>query len=115
MGNNFSFTPQSPPPKPDRPVYKTDKYNIPTNSGIIDIDVNNLHKCMSTSGNSLQSANSCVGNYVQGYDTTSNTFTPIKLSIQNFELVDNANKQHPTLNFVIYITIVIIYLIIMLR
>jgi hypothetical protein len=114
MGNNFSFTPQ-PPPKPLPPVYKTDKYNIPSNSGIIDVDVTNLQKCMAGSGNSLQSANNCVGNYVQGYDTSDNTFTPIKLSIQKFELVDGTNNKTPTLNYVIYITIVIIYLIIMLR
>jgi hypothetical protein len=56
-----------------------------------------------------------VGNYVQGYDTSDNTFTPIKLSIQKFELVDGTNNKTPTLNYVIYITIVIIYLIIMLR
>ena len=72
MGNLQTQTPAPPPP----PIVKNiDKYNIPQNSGIIDVDVGNLQKCMNVSGNSLQSANNCITNYVQGYDINSNIFT----------------------------------------
>lgn len=122
MGNSnsslFGFSlplskPTSTPLYPLQIVNNTDKYNIPANSGTIDVDIQNLQKCMTISGNSLQSANACITNYVQGYNTNNNTFTPIKLSpIQNFEMVDN---QKSFINPLIYIVIVIIYLIIVFK
>ncbi len=94
-------------------INKTDKYNIPANSGIIDVDVQNLQKCMSNSGDSLQLANNCITNYVQGYDIKNNTFTPSKLSqIQNFSMMDNQKSAMEPLFFIV---LVIIYLIIILR
>ena len=114
FGFSLPLSKPTPPPSPPLPtVNNTDKYNIPANSGTIDVDVQNLQKCMTVSGNSLQSANTCITNYVQGYDTNNNTFTPIKLSqIQNFEMLDN---QKSFINPLIYIVIVILYLIIMFK
>ena len=116
MGNTSSgiFGFFAPTPSPSYPVVNnTDKYNIPSNSGTIDIDVQNLQRCMAVSDNSLQSANACITNYVQGYNINNNTFTPVNLSqIQNFEML---NSPKSVINPLIYIVIVIIYLIIMFK
>jgi len=116
MGNipsgifGFITPPQTPSPQI---VNNTDKYSIPPNSGTIDVDVQNIQKCMAVSGNSLQSANGCITNYVQGYNTNNNTFTPTNLSqIQNFEMLEN---QKSVINPIIYIAVVILYLVIMFK
>ncbi len=108
--------PPVPPLTPPIPIiYNLDKYSIPNNSGTIDIDTNNLQRCLALSGNSLRYANNCITTYVQGYDTSKNTYMPIKLS-QPFELVENVNSNtKPTISIVVCIIMVIIYLLIMLR
>jgi hypothetical protein len=116
MGPKFPKPPPPPPPVPITPIiYNSNKYSIPNNSSTIDIDTNNLQRCLSLSGNSLQYANDCVRTYVQGYNTSKNTYSPITLS-QPFELVSNVNSNtSPTISIPVYIVIVIIYLLIMLR
>ena len=116
LGNNNNNNQANPTNSNNLPrppiIYGKDKYTIPPNSGTIDIDIQNLQNCMAISGNSLQMANNCVLNYVQGYDTNNNTFTPIQLAqIQNFEMLDSKKN----FNLLAYIIVVLIYLIIMLK
>jgi hypothetical protein len=115
MGNKDSqiYTPPPPPPPPpSAPMYNMyssgiTTYKIPSNSGSIDIDVNNLQRCINQGGGSI-----CITNYVQGYDTQTNTFVPSQVA-QGFELLenfDNLNNSQMTLIIFIIITVLIVLL-----
>lgn len=61
-------------------------FKVPNNSSTIDIDVPNLQKCINAGGGT-----SCINNYVQGYDTSTNMFVPTTNVIQGFELLETNN------------------------
>jgi hypothetical protein len=78
MGNSSSatgwgsFAKPAPAPQPILSYPSgTNVYSVPVNSGSIDIDIPNLQRCILQGGGS-----SCVNFYVQGYDTTNNSFVP---------------------------------------
>lgn len=108
MGNTTSTPPQPspPPPMPTINTYPqgTSVFKIPDNSGSIDIDVNNLQRCINAGGGA-----SCISNYVQGYDTKDNQFVPSQIS-QGFELLEGTNIDNSKiiLGIIIAITLLIV-------
>jgi len=109
MGNTNS-TPPPPPSPPPMPIINTypqgtSVFKIPDNSGSIDIDVNNLQRCINAGGGA-----SCISNYVQGYDVKDNQFVPSQITSQSFQLLEGTNVDNSkvVLGIVIAITLLIV-------
>jgi len=109
MGNTIP-TPQPPPPPPAMSTINTypqgtSVFKIPDNSGSIDIDINNLQRCINAGGGS-----SCISNYVQGYDIKDNQFVPSQISSQGFELLEGTNIDNSKviLGIIIALTLLIV-------
>ena len=119
MGNNNSAPPPPPPPPPppQAPIIPTysqgvNVFKVPNNSGSIDIDVPNLQRCIIQGG-----GQTCISNYVQGYDTSDNMFVPTQLTSQGFELVDgqNNNDNNNSSHIVLIIFIILVLLVVFVK
>ena len=107
MGN-ASFT-QPPPPPPPPPVPSPtgiNTYAVPTNSGSVDIDVGNLQSCMLQGGGSA-----CINTYVQGYNTSNNTFVPTQFAPQGFEQLEENLQNNSNSNTILIIFVLLVLLI----
>lgn len=112
MGQTMS-TPLYQPPPPPMPTINSypqgiSVFKIPDNSGSIDIDVNNLQRCINSGGGA-----SCITNYVQGYDVKDNLFVPSQITTQGFQLLENNNNNDNSkivLGIIIAITLLILLL-----
>ena len=96
--------PPPPPPQPSGPIV----YAIPPNSGTVDIDVPNLQRCILQGGGSP-----CINYYVQGYDTSNNTFTRPQVAPQGFEQLEGTIDN--TSSNIVMIIIVLLTLIIVIK
>jgi hypothetical protein len=107
MGSSLSTAPLPPPPMPSINTYPqgTSFFKIPDNSGSIDIDVNNLQRCINAGGGA-----SCIANYVQGYNTKNNQFVPSQITNQGFQLLEGSNVDNSkvVLGIIIAITLLIV-------
>lgn len=108
MGNTIPV----PSPLPQMPTINTysqgtSVFKIPDNSGSIDIDVNNLQRCINAGGGA-----SCISNYVQGYDVKNNQFVPSQITTQGFQLLEGTNIDNSkvVLGVVIAITLLIVFM-----
>jgi len=106
----FSFGAPAPPPLPPLPSQPSGQivYSIPPNSGTVDIDVPNLQRCILQGGGSP-----CINYYVQGYDTSTNTFTLPQVAPQGFEQLEGMIDI--TSSNIVMIIIVLLSLIIAIK
>jgi hypothetical protein len=93
-------------------------YSLPENSGTVDIDVPNLQRCIMQGG-----GNSCINYYVQGYDTSKNTFTITPNAPQGFQQLESTSsntkssntKSSNTTSNITFIIIVLLFLILAIK